>query len=484
MKGLVIGGIRSGCGKTTVAIGLMAALKRRGYQVAPFKVGPDFIDPGYHFRATGVVSRNLDGWMLSSSYNIDCFKRNSLTADIAIVEGVMGLFDGYDGKSENGSTAQIAKWLNLPVLLIVDAKSMARSAAALVQGFENFDKDLKFLGVVFNHVSSDRHMLYLKQSLEGYVNMPCLGGIAQNKNIAVPERHLGLVTQEDHPLSDQDIAKFGDIIEQSINIDELIANIPQTHISFDQMGYVNTFENKSTNDLVDKTRPKIGVAKDNAFCFYYQDNLDLLQSLGAEIVYFSPMNDTDLPEVDGLYFGGGYPELYLDKLVSQQRIRSRILNLSLKGMPIYAECGGFMYLSTEICDGDGDIYPMVGCFPFSIRMNPHLKSLGYREITLVEDTIIGKKGTVIRGHEFHYSDISEKFCPVSSVYRTTDRMGENKSEGGYQIANTLGSYIHLHFGSNIQTAVSFVESCRKFQKYCHNSLKYRKVDRKNTDETK
>ena len=280
----------------------MAALIRRGLKVAPFKVGPDFIDPGHHTGITGMTSRNLDGWMLSKSYNRDCFKKDILNADVAVVEGVMGLFDGYNGKSEAGSTAQMAKWLKLPVILTVNAKSMARSAAALVSGFEQFDKDLTFGGVVFNNIGSKRHLEFITEALNDNVKMPCLGGLPYSREIALPERHLGLVTSLDNPLSDEYINKLATIIEESLDINAIL----------DSLGDVDLPEKiRQAPIRTPDEAARIGVAMDNAFCFYYQDNLEMLENHGARLIYFSPLKDDSLPKnLDGIYFGGGYPELF------------------------------------------------------------------------------------------------------------------------------------------------------------------------------
>ena len=282
IKGIVIAATKSGSGKTTVTLGLLSALAQRGYTVAPFKVGPDFIDPGHHSMITGGTCRNLDGWMLSKETNLNCFASNSFEADIAVVEGVMGLFDGYDGKSEAGSTAQMAKWLNLPVLLIVDAKSMARSAAALVQGFEGFDPDLELVGVVFNNIGSSRHLEYLKEALENTVKTPCLGGIVNHPDVSIPERHLGLYTREDHPMSTETTSRLVSLIEENIDVESLIRSLPDVQIP-DPSQELNL---PSTDKRV-----RIGVAKDNAFCFYYADNFDLLEEDCAVLVFFSPLKD-------------------------------------------------------------------------------------------------------------------------------------------------------------------------------------------------
>jgi cobyrinic acid a,c-diamide synthase len=434
----------------------MAALARRGLKVAPFKVGPDFIDPGHHTRITGVVSRNLDGWMLSKKYNMGTFRRGTTGADIAVVEGVMGLFDGYDGKSEAGSSAQMAKWLRLPVMLMVDAKSMARSAAALVRGFEQFDKDLSFAGVVFNNIGSERHLHYLQQALEGNVRMPCLGGMRFNDGIAIPERHLGLVTDSDHALTGEQIESLANLIEENINLDGLLENLPLID-SAEETDQVYPHKGQK--------KVRIGVAQDRAFCFYYQDNLELLEQNGAELDYFSPISDDCLPrDIDGLYLGGGYPELNAKALEKNIGLRDEIKKSCLKGMPIYAECGGFMYLCDELWDKNGTPYSMAGCFPFSTRMFTHLKALGYREVTLSHNTTIGPAGQRMRGHEFHYSELDRQTTGVDTVYKLSDRNGVHKPPDGYYVHRTLGSYNHLHFGSQPEIAEYFVNSCLSYQR--------------------
>jgi cobyrinic acid a,c-diamide synthase len=429
----------------------MAALMRRGLKVAPFKVGPDFIDPGHHSRITGVACRNLDGWMLSKNFNLDTFAMATQDTDIAIVEGVMGLFDGYDGKSEAGSTAQMAKWLGIPVILLVDAASMARSAAAIVMGFEHFDAELEYAGVIFNNLGSGRHLQYLKEALQNRIEMPCIGGILRDAGITIPERHLGLVTPEDHPLDEESVDRLAALIEKSVDLDALLSNLTQTSLP-----------GKSRRGLPiqNEKRVRIGIARDSAFCFYYADNLELLEDQGAELVFFSPMADSDLPgDIDGLYFGGGYPELFGEKLAGNSGLRQRVKEKSADGMPIYGECGGFMYLCEELVDFNNVRFPMSGCFPFSAKMFTRLKALGYREVTLSRDTVIGEAGLTIRGHEFHYSELVASSRKIPSVFSITDRSGMDKAPEGYAIHHTLGSYNHLHFGSQPDAAAHFVKNC-------------------------
>ena len=432
-------------------MGLMAALTARGCTVAPFKVGPDFIDPGHHTRITRRTCRNLDGWMLPKKTNWDCFSRHAAGADIAVVEGVMGLFDGYDGRSEAGSTAQMAKWLGLPVVLMVGARSMARSAAALVQGFERFDEGLLYAGVMFNHLGSDRHLRYLQEAMEGHVHMPVLGGLLRDEAIAIPERHLGLVTREDHDLSAKSQARLAELIEARMDLDALLETLPDIALPTVAAG------ESATNA---STRARIGVARDAAFCFYYADNLDMLAAAGAQLVFFSPLTDARLPEdLDGLYFGGGYPELHAAALAANQSLCREVRQMSALGMPIYGECGGFMYLCREMGDTTGNVHPMTGCLPLATHMLDRLKALGYREVTLQQSTLLGPAGQTMRGHEFHYSGISDGDSQPSGVYRMTDRAGMEKTAEGFVAHQTLGSYVHLHFGSCPQAAANFVAAC-------------------------
>lgn len=454
IKGIVVGAVGSGSGKTTVALGLLAAAKSRGLSVAPFKVGPDFIDPGHHTHIVGRRSRNLDGWMLSRDQNLGVFSKAACEADLVVVEGVMGLYDGYNGRSEDGSTAQMAKWLGLPVLLVVNASSMARSAAALVHGFEQFDPELDFAGVLFNRIGSPRHLDYLMEALNGHVRMPILGGIPRTEAVDIPERHLGLHTAEDYPLSGNAIERLADLVEASLDLDAFLEALPD----------VAPPENRAPAEASTEPDIRIGVARDRAFCFYYPDNLELLESCGAKLVFFSPIKDRDLPEnIDGLYLGGGYPELAAKTLSDNQSMREQVRQASECGMPIYGECGGFMYLCRELVDVQGGIHPMAGCFPFTARMHPKLKALGYREVKLQQDTLLGPTGQTIRGHEFHYSHVDATEDSVRKAYKATPRKGVSHAVDGYAVRQTLGSYVHLHLGSCPDAAAAFAERCKRFK---------------------
>ncbi len=486
-KGYVIAGPGSGSGKTTVCLGIMAWLRKQGYKVVPFKVGPDFIDPGHHARITGMTSRNLDGWMLSKEYNLNTFYQCSAQADIVIVEGVMGLYDGYDGKSDAGSTAQMAKWLNLPVILVVNAKSMARSAAALVKGFVEFDPEVNFAGVVFNNLGSKNHLKYLEDAAGEYLSVPVLGGILRNDRIAMPERHLGLVTDDEHMLKQEDIDFLSDVIEEGIDTELLLKGVKskrayphvegrslpskfrpgdiraERYTLHSHAEHGNEDKNKEKKNLAGDSSLRIGIARDSAFCFYYQDNLDMLESNGATLVFFSPTEDKNLPEnLSGIYFGGGYPEIFADRLSGNKTMRSQVKRASQNHMPIYGECGGFMYLCDQFIGEKGNAFPMTGCFPYSTRLLDRLKALGYREVVLKENTIVGLNGMKARGHEFHYSEIADPVPGIKQVYTISGRTGRNPQKEGFCVNNTLGSYVHLHFGSNPEFCSHFVEFCRSY----------------------
>ena len=419
-------------------------------------MGPDFIDPGHHGQITGRPCANLDGWMLSQKANQEIFAQRAAGADLALVEGVMGLYDGYDGKSEAGSTAQMAKWLGLPVLLAVNAKAMARSAAAVVMGFERFDPELAFGGVVFNHVGSPRHLDYLKQALDGHTAMPVWGGLGKDPEVSVPERHLGLFTSADHFWTKEKIHRLADLVEKGMDTDGLLAALPEV-----------TLPAKVQSKGLPPEKPGVdmGVAMDAAFCFYYPENLALLEQAGARLVRFSPVAGDPLPpDIGGLYLGGGYPELHAGAISQNRAFLDGLKQMSQKNMPIYAECGGFMVLCDSLEDMEQNRFDMAGIFPFACRMNPRLRSLGYREVTTAADTFFGPAGTVMRGHEFHYSGITETpdASGVKTVYSVTPRQGGKPAREGFRASQTLGGYIHLHFASRPQAAAAFVEKCREF----------------------
>ncbi len=429
MYGFVIGASHSGSGKSTVVLGLLAALKRRQYKVQPFKAGPDFIDPGLHRAVTGTVSYNLDRWMCGDEYVKGLFQNKTSRADVAVVEGVMGLFDGA-----TASTAEIAKLLRLPVVLVLDVKAMAETAAAVIKGILSYDRSLKIAGVILNRVGSQRHLTMVSEAIQNHCKLPVFGYLPAEEKISIPERHLGLYTAEEEILNDALINRLADLVETFIDIETLMDRCSIETYST-EIECISNFSPVQGDSIA-----KLAIAKDRAFCFYYEDNIEMLKAAGIECLFFSPLHDRKLPEgIDGLYLGGGYPELYAEQLSANEQMRRTIKEFIDDGGVVYAECGGFMYLMEGIFNPEGKFYPMVGVYPMKARMRTRRFSLGYREVILKENTLLGNKEDVLRGHEFHYSEIAEISSGISDVYIP---------EGGFIIKNCLGSYIHMHFGSN------------------------------------
>ncbi len=454
----LIAGTQSGCGKTTISLALMAAFKARGVQVQPFKVGPDFIDPGFHTQITGLESRNLDGWMLTREYNEGLYQRLLSRADMAIVEGVMGLYDGYDGTSEAGSSAEMAKWLDLPVVLIVDARSMARSAAALVYGFSRFDPDLKIAGVIFNKIGGEGHLRYLKEAMSASMpDIPVLGGIPRESSIEMPERHLGLVTADEVFLNAGWRKTAVELVERCVDLDLLFEKAQCRPRGKFHRGVEKPEEREQSATI-------IAVARDAAFCFYYPDNFEMLRNAGADLRFFSPLAGENIPdEASGLYLGGGYPELFAQNLSGQNIFFESIRQRASQGMPIYAECGGLMVLSRFIETIDGKRYPMAGVLPFGTRMLKKRKALGYTEVRLREPCLLGESGAVIRGHEFHYSEIVEMEPEkLSCAYQLKKRKHVESRMEGYSAGSVLAGYIHHHWGSAPGAAAAFVRHCSQY----------------------
>jgi cobyrinic acid a,c-diamide synthase len=447
MKAFVVAGTHSGVGKTSVSVGLMAALRRRGLAVQPFKVGPDFIDPAHHQRAAGRTSRNLDGWMLSRETNVEIFARNSAGADVCIIEGVMGLFDGSDGTSEDGSTAQVAKWLDAPVVLVVDAWALSRSAAAVVKGFAEFDPGLRLAGVLFNRVGSATHLQWLTDAVRSTTAVQVLGGIPNEPAARLPERHLGLVMPDEERTAAW-TDRMADLVERSVDLDGLLStvNVPLTKAG-----------RTGSTSGAPAQRARIGVMRDEAFCFYYQDNLDLLRSCGAELVEFSALRDELPSDLDGLYVGGGYPELLAAELSGNLPLLEGVRRFAASDHPIYAECGGLMYLSQGIEDADGTRHSLCGLFPFWTRLTAK-PTLAYAEVRTVSQSVF-PSGQTARGHVFHYSDIVGQ-TPSSRCYLVKPSHAEAFEEG-FRTHNVLASYVHLHFMSNPALAESFVAACEQ-----------------------
>jgi cobyrinic acid a,c-diamide synthase len=458
-RALVIAGVATGVGKTSVTLGLLEALRRRGLRVQAFKVGPDFIDPGLHAVATGRASYNLDGWMYGRDAVRACVARQAAHADLAVVEGVMGCFDGIDGTSEEGSTAQIAKWLHAPVVLVVDAWASARSAAAVVHGFEGFDPALSLAGVIVNRVGGDVHGRMVLDAIAATCRAVPLGAIPRNDALTLPERHLGLVTVAEGVLDAARLRLLGDAVEHSIDLDRLLSLAREVE-PFEESGPGRP-ESEYRAERCGPASPRltrIGVARDAAFQFYYAENLDLLREAGAELHFWSPLGDHELPDADGLYLGGGYPELYAPRLAGNAAMRKAVRRFAEAGRPVYAECGGLMYLAETLEDADGVAHPMAGVLPATVRMRPPRMALGYTEVAFTRDTPIGPAGAVARGHEFHYSILDPVPEGIERVYRIAQRGAPARAEG-YLVGRTLMSYVHLGFASNPELPRAFVTAC-------------------------
>lgn len=437
----LIGGTASGCGKTTITLGIMAALKGRGFTVQPFKCGPDFIDPSLHRMVTGEISSNLDLHMCGEDFCREIFQRRLIGhggrsgETVGVVEGVMGLFDGGPA-----SSAALALALDLPVVLVIDAGSAAESAAAILKGFELYDPRLEIKGVILNRVDSASHQEMIRAAVQQSSGIRILGFFPRKSHFEIPDRHLGLHMGEEFPLNDGQLQGLAAAIENHIDLDGLLSlaaartGPPITH---------RLPSPRPASGPRGQSRPlQLAVAHDLPFCFYYEDNLAMLKEAGFELRPFSPLHDERLPEgMDALYLGGGYPELHAAGLSGNLAMRTAIAAWAASGGVIYGECGGFMYLCEELLDLEGRAYPMAGVFPATVEMRSSLCRLGYRRASLKRDCLWGKKGEVLHGHEFHYSHLTRMAPEVETLYQLEDGRPE-----GFRIGNTVGGYLHLHFG--------------------------------------
>ncbi len=446
MNAFVVAGTASGVGKTTVALATIAALRSRSLTVQPFKCGPDFIDGGHLSVVAGRAVRNLDTWMLGAEANREIFSCASAGCDVGVVEGMMGLFDGVTGSSEEGSTAEIAKLLGLPVVLVVDAGNSARSMAAVIRGFETFDLGLRFAGVVLNRVAGDAHFRMLESAIRQSSAVPVLGWLPLEADAAIPERHLGLHTAAEgiSPSVSSVFTRLGN------------------RLDLEQLLHATVYSQQSTTIPISSAEPKykgirVGIARDRAFSFYYEDNLDLLRENGAEIVEFSPITDPLLPQnLHALYFGGGYPELYAAELSGNGSLLYEISEFAKANKPIYAECGGLMYLAERLTVIDGQSYPMAGILPVAIEMTKSLIHFGYADVEFAHDCLLGEKGTQVRGHSFHCSRIVAH-DPLRCVYRVHYSLSDRREQEGFVRDRVLGTYIHLHFRSCPSLVSSFLQ---------------------------
>jgi len=446
---IVVAATGSGAGKTTATVALIGAMRARGLKVAAFKCGPDYLDPTYHERAAGVRSHNLDGWMMERDAVLGTFARVSKGADIAVIEGVMGLYDGAPPDSDEGSSAEIAKWLEAPVLLVVDASGMARTIGAIAHGFAGFDPEVHLAGLICNRVGSRSHLQLLRDALD---KPPVLGAMLENAASSFPERHLGLRTADENSVPDAILSSWGEIVRDWCDLDSII--------SIARLAPALTI---SLSEPVTARIPKcrIGLAFDEAFHSYYEDNLRRLENAGAELIRFSPVHDQHLPAVDGLYIGGGYPEVHAPELASNESMRRAIRDFAKASGVIYAECGGLMYLCSALRTLDGRSYPMCNVLPGETTMCERLQALGYVEVETVEDSILGRAGLRFKGHQFRYSNIEIEEQRLTRVFGVARRRGGESFREGYQIDRVLGSYVHAHWASNPSIPLALVEACTR-----------------------
>ncbi len=450
MKALVIAGMQSGTGKTTVAAGLMAAFARRGMTVQPYKVGPDYIDPSYHTVACGRPCRNLDRWMLDLPTLHVLFHRWARRADVSVIEGVMGLFDGRTGEGERASTAEVAKALGAPVILVLDVARIARTAAALVAGVRAFDPALQLAGVILNRVASDTHIAAIAPAIERETGVPVLGAIRRDDTLAMPERYLGLVPVPEAPEGTAFLDRASATVASAIDLDALLRRLPDLAPS--DIVVPGLFPDHAIPTCV-----RIAIARDRAFHFYYEDSLDLLRAWGAELLPFSPLADDDLPDgTQAVYLGGGFPELFATELAANEPMKAALRRAAACGMPVYGECGGYMYLGTSLTDRESHRHAMAGVVPLVSSMARGKLTLGYRDVTALRDTPLARHGEHLPGHEFHWSVQEAGGDVASSAY---DVDGPSPRREGYAAGSILGSYVHLHLGSDPRLAPRFIAAC-------------------------
>ncbi|MGI6075679.1 MAG: cobyrinate a,c-diamide synthase [Pyramidobacter sp.] len=446
---IVIAAAHSGSGKTTLTCGILAALKRRGLSLTPFKIGPDYIDPGYLSRAAGRPAHNLDTWLTDEMTMKRIFAESAGSSRGAVIEGVMGLYDG--GSRGVSSTAEISKLLRAPVVLVMNAQSMGESAAALALGFREYDREVDLRGVILNRLGSDSHRRIITEALSR-LGIPVLGALARDDRLGISERHLGLLPADEN--KGENFEALVEQIDRSVDLEALM-RIADSASDLDVPARDNPAEAK---------KAVIAVARDRAFSFYYPESLAELEHCGAQLIFFSPLTDRRLPECDGLVLGGGFPEMFAAALADNGEMKRSIAAAAASGLPIYAECGGYMYLTCSIADFNGAVFPMTGIVPARCKMNSRLQTVGYVEAQLLRNTVLGDAGMTVRGHEFHFSssEAASDAPENSTAWRIVrKRTGETKN-AGFAGDAIVASYLHLHFAGCPQAARNFVEACGRY----------------------
>jgi cobyrinic acid a,c-diamide synthase len=455
VRRIVIAGVTSGVGKTTVACALMAAWRARGLRVQPFKVGPDYIDPGHHAVAAGRASRNLDSVLLPAPTLRALFARAVAAADIGVVEGVMGLFDGRNDHGEDGSTAQVARLIDAPVVVVVDVAKVGRTAGAIALGCVRFDPELRVAGFILNRVGSETHERIVREAIEFATGLPVLGALPRDDALTVPERHLGLVPAVETDAGKETAARLAQAAERHLALDRLwtLADAPAA-AGIDAVGDPSCFPSEPV-----PRRATVAVARDQAFNFYYEDSLELLAAWGADIAPFSPLADRNLPSgVQGVYLGGGFPEIFAAELAENLSMQASLRRVAACGLPIYGECGGLMYLGRALTDFEARHHQMVGLLPLDSAMQRRRVTLGYRTATALRPSLLLDGGECVMGHEFHYSELAAPPGSDEAAYRLAER---GDALEGYAAGNVLASYVHVHFGSNPAMARRLVDACSR-----------------------
>ncbi|WP_058911280.1 cobyrinate a,c-diamide synthase [Entomohabitans teleogrylli] len=436
-QAFVLAGTSSGTGKTTVALGLLSLFRQLGMRVQPFKVGPDYLDSGWHSAISGTPSRNLDSFMLPAATLNALFRQAMRHADVALIEGAMGLYDGYGSDPDYCSSAALAKQLGCPVILLVDGKAVSTSIAATVLGFRQFDPTLSIAGVIINRVNSDSHYQLLKTAIERYCGLPVLGRVPVMDDIALPSRHLGLVSASESRPNLQPWRDFAARLARTLDIDRLLA--------LTRLARMPSGEMPQLPDPALAQGLTLAIARDEAFHFYYPDALDLFEHSGVRLCPFSPLHDKALPPCDMVWFGGGYPELYAGRLAANRAMLDSVRAAHRRAVPVYGECGGLMYLGDMLTDRHEQTFLMAGVLPGNSHMGERLTRFGYCEATARQTTLLAEAGETLRGHEFHYSDFTPRQSAVFDCRKTRDGAVLRNWQGGWQVGNTLGSYLHLHF---------------------------------------
>lgn len=448
MKKVLIGAASSGSGKTTFTLGLLELIKRRGLDVQPFKVGPDYVDTKYHSRITKRQSRNLDNFLVQDRKILNyLFENGAYSSDVAVIEGVMGLYDGFGVDKDFCSSSSVAKELDCPVILVVNGKSASTSIAAVVKGFQDFDEELQINGVVINNIASANHYSLVKGAIEKYTTAKVYGYIEKNEQFALPSRQLGLVPENEIDDVLEKISYIADCMDKTIDVEAILNDLEDKKISK---------PNRFFQEIINYKPITLGIAQDAAFHFYYQDNLDLLSANGVQMIPFSPIADKELPEADAYYFGGGYPEEFAKELADNVSMRKSVLDACNNNKVILAECGGLMYLGDSL-EMDEKVYEMVGIFDGISVMTKRLRRFGYCYGILKEDTILGKKGQKIYGHEFHHSVFNTKEPTVMEMEKVRDNQLISNWGGGYWKRKTFASYLHIHLFQSEELVQTLLE---------------------------